>query len=416
MAKKAITCILIFLFIFNITMQNRVMAETIKAEGFSESDFNQLNNGTVTRESTSGTDIKYKTKAISDSKNENNQTFGLIGSILTFVFLPLPLLTQGLLTLAIMPTDVTKIQLFTIEDMLFGRFELFNVDFMGEDGYSAKNDEAYVPSDTNELIKKNVAGWFYALRNFTIVALFAVLIAIGILMAISSIASERAKYKSMLIHWVASFVIVMILPYIMAVAFTISNGCVSVIRNVAENLSSEIFVASDQIEQTKGLNFEKTLVFGRANTDGKGFDGILTKISKSNGWEAFSLMIVYVVIAFYQLKFFFMYLKRMIAVGLLMVVSPLITITYSIDKAGDNQAQIFKAWIKEFLINVFVQPLHALLFVIFMYSVYGIMERAPILAIIFIAALSRGEQLFRTIFKVDRTTSLAHLGRKGKGK
>lgn len=106
----------------------------------------------------------------------------------------------------------------------------------------------------------------------------------------------------------------------------------------------------------------------------------------------------------------------MITVGFLVVISPLITITYSIDKAGDNQAQAFKTWTKEFLVNVFVQPLHALLFLIFMYSVYGIMERAPILAIIFLAALSRGEQLFRTIFKVERTTSLGHLGRRGKGK
>ena len=51
-----------------------------------------------------------------------------------------------------------------------------------------------------------------------------------------------------------------------------------------------------------------------------------------------------------------------------------------------------------------------------MYSIYGIVERAPLLAIIFLAALSRGEQLFRTIFKVDRTASLGHLGKRGKGK
>ena len=121
----------------------------------------------------------------------------MIGSILTYVLLPLPLIAQGLLTLAIMPQSVTKIQLFTIEDMLFGRFELFDVDFMNVDGFSAENDTAYVPSETNVLIKKNIQGWFVAMRNFAIVALFAVLIAIGILMAISTIASDRAKYKNM---------------------------------------------------------------------------------------------------------------------------------------------------------------------------------------------------------------------------
>ena len=107
-----------------------------------------------------------------------------------------------------------------------------------------------------------------------------------------------------------------------------------------------------------------------------------------------------------------MYLKRMLTVAFLMVISPLITITYSIDKARDNQAQAYKTWIKEFLVNLFIQPLHALLFLIFMYSVYGIMERAPLLAIVFLASLSRGEQLVRKIFKIERTASVGKLRRK----
>lgn len=176
-------------------------------------------------------------------------------------------MAQGLLTLAIMPNNATKVQVFTIEDMLFGRFELFDIDFTNLESTESK-DSVYVLSETNALIKKNVVGWFNAMRNFAIAALFAVLIAIGILMAISSIASERAKYKNMLIHWVASFVILMILPYIMAVAFAISDGCINAIRTVAVNAVTET-VANDKIEQTEGLNFEKTLVFGKANTDRK---------------------------------------------------------------------------------------------------------------------------------------------------
>ena len=126
-----------------------------------------------------------------------------------------------------------------------------------------------------------------------------------------------------------------------------------------------------------------------------------------------SLVIVYCVLAFYQVKFFFMYLKRMLSVGFLIVISPLITITYSIDKAGDNQAQAYQRWMKEFLVSIFIQPLHALLFVVFMYSLYGIMERAPLLAIIFISALSRGERIVRTIFRMGPSATVGGLG-KGK--
>ena len=411
MVRKAITCIITLLLIFNCIMPSHVLAS-----GFDQADFNQIDEqGSVTRPGQSG-DITTTNPKISNQKNENSSNFNLIGSVLTFLFLPLPIISQALLTLAIMPEKVTKIQMFTIEDMLFGRLELFDVDFMNPDGKSSISDDSqFVASQTNVLIKKNVAGWFFAIRNFAIVALFAVLIAIGILMAVSSIASERARYKNMLIHWVVSFVILMILPYIMAIVFTVNEALVTTIRQTAESIVVEPVNQVD-IEQTKGLNFEKTLVYGRTNTDGKGFDGIFAKIGKGNSWESFSLMLVYMILAFYQIKFFFMYIKRMISVGFLMVISPLITITYSIDKAGDNQAQAFKTWVKEFMINVFVQPLHAVLFLIFMYSIYGIMERAPLLAIIFLAALSRGEQLFRTIFKIDRTTALGHLGRRGKGR
>ena len=218
----------------------------------------------------------------------------------------------------------------------------------------------------------------------------------------------------MLIHWVASFAILMLLPYIMAIAMNVSEVCVGIIRTVAETLLNEQ-VNNPQIQQEKGLNFELTLLYGKANTDGTGFDGIFSKIALSNSWQCFYMVCVYCVLVYYQVKFFFLYLKRMFTVAFLIVISPLITITYSIDKAGDNQAQAYNTWIKEFLVNVFIQPLHALLFVIFMYSVYGIMEKAPLLAIVFLAALSRGEKIVRSLFKIERTSTLSGL-RKGKGK
>lgn len=311
------------------------------------------------------------------------------------------------MSLAILSENSKKVQIFTIEDMLFGRFDLFDINFLKVSNTTSKYD---VPS-TNAIIKKNVAGWFYALRNFSIVALLAVLIFIGIMMAISTIASDRAKYKKMLTNWFVSFAIVMILPYIMAIVLNLSEVCVNTVRNVAERIVTEQ-IATDEIEQTKGLNFEKILLYGRANTDGKGFEGFWTKLHAAYGWTGLALFVVYVILVIYQMKFFFMYLKRLFSVAFLIVISPLITITYSIDKARDNQAQAYKTWLKEFLVNAFIQPLHALVFMIFMYSVYGIMERAPLLAIIFLGALSRGEMMVRKIFKVERTTSMGFLRRR----
>lgn len=388
--KKAVIILLIFTILFTAIPYNPVCATSQMENLITQAD----------------TELENQNSKMTDN------IFSLIGSLLTNVFISLPHLVRVALTFVILPDNVVQIKLFTIEDLLFGRFELFNVDFMNVSSSKSGSLE-YVPSSTNVLIKENVAKWFYAMRNFAIVALLAVLIYIGILMATSTISSDKAKYKNMLVHWFVSFAILMVLPYIMSLAINVSESCVSVIRSVAEQ-KTDVEIDNSQIATEPGLNFENALLYGKVNEDGTTFEGILSKIHKGTGWEAFSLLIVYCMLAYYQFKFFFMYLKRMLTVGFLIVIAPLITITYSIDKAGDNQAQAYNTWLKEFLANIFIQPLHALLFLVFMYSISGIMERAPLLAIIFLASLSRGEQLFKTIFKIEGGTMGALSKRKGK--
>ena len=53
------------------------------------------------------------------------------------------------------------------------------------------------------------------MRNIAIVSFLVILIYVGIRMAIASVATEKAKYKKMLVGWASSFVILLILPYIM---------------------------------------------------------------------------------------------------------------------------------------------------------------------------------------------------------
>ena len=115
MAKKAIMCILIFILLFNIVVPNRVVAT---GSAFTYDDFKEIDeSGTVRREGTDGT-TTTQPQQIKKSENENGANFTVIGTVLTSIFLPLPLLTQALLSLAIMPEDITKVQFFTIEDML----------------------------------------------------------------------------------------------------------------------------------------------------------------------------------------------------------------------------------------------------------------------------------------------------------
>ncbi|MBR6033552.1 MAG: hypothetical protein IKP28_02265 [Clostridia bacterium] len=135
-------------------------------------------------------------------------------------------------------------------------------------------------------------------------------------MATSTLGDDKAKYKEMLIHWLASVVILLILPYIMAFSMNLCRVTINVVKNISNNMAHNT-ADNSLIAQSGGANFEKTLVFGMADTNGRGFDGLLTRLQKSDSGNLLALTIVYCVLVYYQIKFFFMYMKRMLATRIL---------------------------------------------------------------------------------------------------
>ena len=71
--------------------------------------------------------------------------------------------------------------------------------------------------DTDSFLYKfrtAVAFWFYVLRLISSVILLCILIYVGIRMAISSVAEDKAKYKKMLFDWACSLALIFILQYL----------------------------------------------------------------------------------------------------------------------------------------------------------------------------------------------------------
>ena len=131
---------------------------------------------------------------------------GLIG-ILTFVFrvpfLLIGMAIQALFT-GIANLGGSQIQgMLTPDDLFYNRVGLTNIDFFD---FSA--------GGAIQVIRTNVATWYYVLRIFAIIILLAVLVYIGIRMAISTVASEQAQYKRMLMDWAVSFALIFFLGYI----------------------------------------------------------------------------------------------------------------------------------------------------------------------------------------------------------
>ncbi|MBQ8299080.1 MAG: hypothetical protein IJX99_04310 [Clostridia bacterium] len=70
-------------------------------------------------------------------------------------------------------------------------------------------------------------------------------------------------------------------------------------------------------------------------------------------------------IMMYQLVLLlFLYYKRLVVVGVLITIFPLVVMMYAIEKLmGIEKSQTFSTWVKEYLVNVFIQSVHAFLYV-----------------------------------------------------
>lgn len=112
----------------------------------------------------------------------------------------------------------------TPENIIKGKFLLLNANIFedpetnkdkyidGEKTYKLGGSEL---ANQKAVLRKTVASWYYALRNFAIVALLCVLVYVGIRMIMSTVAQDKNKYKSMFKDWLVALCLLFVMHYIM---------------------------------------------------------------------------------------------------------------------------------------------------------------------------------------------------------
>lgn len=264
----------------------------------------------------------------------------------------------------------------SVDAIIFGEAGITSIDFFN----TSEND-------TINLIRDNVAVWYYVLRNLSIVILLGILLYVGIRMAISTVASDQAKYKKMFTDWAVSLALVFVLQYIMIFTIECNNVLVDVLNTARTNVQTE---------------------------EGKTYDNALDQIAGQAWHVSFTVgvssTLVYIILVGMTIMFLIMYIKRMLTIGFLIVISPLITITYSIDKMGDGKSQALNAWLKEFVFNVLIQPFHCVIYLIFGNTAINLLTEqqtlaSAVLAICMVLFIFKGEKIVRDIFNF-RASSL----------
>ena len=300
-------------------------------------------------------------------------------------------------------TENSKLQyFFSIERAVFNRVPLFNINFFNtESTYTVGTGDYTTTIESSASIndiKERVAQMFYVVRLIATGASLVVLIYIGIRMALSTLSDDKAKYKKMLIGWVESVVVLFLLEYIMVAVMMIGEALV----NVFYALEMQILDGGTGIT-TVEETFENTI---RSQ--------ILTKLFEMSGLNYAMYTIMYICLLFMQIKYFWTYMKRFLMVGFLIMIAPLITVTYGIDKAGDGKAQAFAVWMKEFVVNVLIQPLHALIYLVFVLSAGEIAKLSPIIALAFLMCMGVVERMVKVIFDLRGLVSLRGVDKFGK--
>lgn len=335
-------------------------------------------------DTTTTTTTTDQAKSEQDLLTKTGSAIGTAGDFLVGLALYIPkAMAMGLASLLrVLVYGITSIGssgdgIGSVDAIIFNEAEITSIDFFDTSSNGTVNK-----------IRENISIWYYVFRNLSIVILLGILLYVGIRMAMSTVASDEAKYKKMFKDWVVSLALVFVLQYIMIFTIGVNNVLVDVLNDARNNVQT--------------------------SEAGKQYDNALDQIA-SQAWNVdftvgVSSTLVYIILVGITILFLIMYIKRMLTIGFLIVISPLITITYSIDKMGDGKSQALNAWLKEFVFNVLIQPFHCIIYLIFASTAINLLTEqqtlaAAVLSICMILFIFKGEKIVRETFNF-RASSL----------
>lgn len=227
--------------------------------------------------------------------------------------------------------DVTSY--ITPLDIFFNKFTLTDINIFSDE--TANGTQL----DSDGLVYKlrhSAAFWYYIFRSIAIGALLIsfVLNAIKALSSGSTI-EQKAIAKMALKDWVISAVLVFFMHMLIIFIINLNNSFVAVLENVSG--SAEI---GELMETMLEACFSSSFIIRCA------------------------ALIVYVLMIWQTVKYLLIYIERFLKAFFLMVISPIIPVWYSTEKAIGNRSVALDGWLKAFIYLVFIQLIHCVIYIV----------------------------------------------------
>ncbi len=273
---------------------------------------------------------------------------------------------------------------------------------------------------TKEL-QNTIKFWYRILKILAIVSMMSVLVYIGIRILLSSTSEQKAKYKELLQDWIIGMVLLFTMQYIMVFAniavdhLTDLMGSINPLGEVAlipdengaieKELSQWNIEVKEEEQEGNGLIVAKrdNVIIWR--TDLMGQFRIALQHNKDNSEEYIGYTIMYIVLVIYTGTFILTYIKRVILMAFLTIISPLVALTYPIDKVNDGTAQGFNYWFKEYIFNLLLQPVHLLIYTVFISTAIRFATKNMIYALVVLGFITQAEKILRQMFNFSKANT-----------
>lgn len=111
---------------------------------------------------------------------------------------------------------------------------------------------------------------------------------------------------------------------------------------------------------------EKIYAIEKAIERAEESDVDLTGMMRTRAGSSGKIMYVlaWLMLVFQVILLLILYYKRLFMIVVLVAVFPLVALAYAYEKTKGTKGSIFRNWIQEYLINVFIQSIHAILYVV----------------------------------------------------
>lgn len=273
---------------------------------------------------------------------------------------------------------------YSPEQIFAGKVAGLDINFINPNKYTNSDGEEVESSAAK--LQPTIASWYVAIRNLAVVGLLSILVYVGIRIIISSTASDKAKYKQMLVDWLIALCILFFMHYLMSFIITMTESvCTAIARDGSSNIT--VNVTDENGSHTFNTNL---LGLARFKTQYKDFG------------PKMAYLIMYLALVIYTVVFTWFYLKRLLMMAFLTLIAPAVALTYPIDKMNDGKAQAFDAWLKEYTFNALIQPFHLIIYYVFVTSAMDLASTNIIYMIAALAFIMPAEKILRKFFGFDK--------------